>query len=156
MIHMTGLQIFTLFHVALSLIGIATGFLVLLGFLGSSLNRTLNLVFLTTTALTSITGFFFPFHGVTPGIVVGAISLVLFIPAILAYQKGWMKTYIATASILQFFNVLVLIVQSFQKIPPLHQFAPTGKEPIVAILQLTVLLLIAALAVISIRRQRLA
>lgn len=153
---MTGLQIFTLFHVALSLLGIATGFLVLFGFLRNTFNRTLNLVFLTTTALTSITGFFFPFHGVTPGIVVGAISLVLFIPAILAYQKEWMKTYIATASILQFFNVLVLVVQSFQKIAPLHQFAPTGKEPIVGMVQVTALLFIIALAVLGIRRLHVA
>lgn len=153
---MTGLQIFTLFHVALSLVGIATGFLVLFGFLRGSLNRTLNLVFLMTTALTSITGFFFPFHGVTPGIVVGVVSLILFIPTILGYQKGWMKTYIAIAAILQFLNVLVLIVQSFMKISPLHQLAPTGKEPIVAILQLVALLFIAALAVLGIRRLRTA
>lgn len=151
---MTGLQIFTLFHVALSLIGIAAGFLVLFGFLRNSLNRPLNLLFLSTTALTSITGFFFPFHGVTPAITLGIVSLVLFIPAILGYQKHWIKTYIVTASILQFLNVLVLVVQSFQKIPPLHQFAPTGKEPIVGIVQLLALLFIVTLAVLGIRSHR--
>lgn len=153
---MTGLQIFTLFHVALSLIGIGAGFLVLLGFLRGALNRTLNLVFLVTTALTSVTGFFFPFHGVTPGIVLGVVSLIVFIPAWLGYQKLWMKTYIATAAVLQFLNVLVLIVQSFQKIPALHQLAPTGKEPIVAAVQLVALLLIIAMAVMGIRHQRAA
>jgi hypothetical protein len=153
---MTGLQIFTLVHVALSLIGIGAGFLVLLGFLSGSFNRSLNLVFLVTTALTSITGFFFPFHGVTPGIIVGVISVVLFIPTILAYQKGWMKTYIAIAAILQFFNVLVLVAQSFQKISRLHHLAPTGKEPIVGLLQLVALLFIAVLAVMGTRRFRTA
>ncbi|SDF87621.1 hypothetical protein [Terriglobus roseus] len=150
---MTGLQIFTLIHVLISLIGIATGFLVLFGFLRNSQNRSMNLLFLSTTALTSITGFFFPFHGITPAIVVGIISLVLFIPAIWGYQKGYRKTYIITASILQFFNVMVLVIQSFMKIPPLHQFAPTGKEPIVAIFQLLTLLFIGALATLGIRHR---
>ena len=33
-------------------------------------------LFLAATALTTLTGFFFPFHGLTPAIVVGVISLI--------------------------------------------------------------------------------
>jgi len=69
-----------------------------------------------------------------------------------AFRKGWAKTYIVTASLAEFFNVLVLIVQSFQKIPVLHGLAPTGKEPIIAVLQGLAFGVFAVLAVVGIRK----
>ena len=62
---------FTTLHVVISLIGIATGFIVAFGMIGARRLPLWNAVFLVTTALTSLTGFLFPFKGVTPGIVVG-------------------------------------------------------------------------------------
>ena len=56
--------------------------------------------------------------GVTPGIAAGAISLGVLVVAVVAWNKGWARTYIVTATIAEFFNVLVLIVQSFEKIEP--------------------------------------
>ena len=54
-----------------------------------------------TTALTSITGFLFPYMGVTPGIKLGVISLVvLAIAAVTRYplHLSWRKTYVIAAS----------------------------------------------------------
>jgi hypothetical protein len=145
---------FTLIHVAISLIGIVSGLVVVYGFLTGNKLRAWNALFLVMTILTSVTGFFFPFHGITPGIVVGVISLVVLAVAVLAWQKGWSKTYIVTATIAEFFNVLVLIVQSFEKIAPLHALAPKGTEPITNVAKLVALLLFVVLAWVAVRRGR--
>jgi len=143
---------FTLVHVAISLIGILAGLVVVYGFVSGKRFSGVNVVFLVMTILTSVTGFFFPFKGVTPGIVLGVVSLVVLAVALVAMKKGWAKTYIAMASLAEFLNVLVLIVQSFQKVPALHALAPTGKEPIVAVCQLVGLVVFGALAVVGMRR----
>jgi len=93
----------------------------------------LNATFLATTILTCITGFFFPITKVTPGLVIGAISLVVLAVALFAlYSKklagGWRTAYVVTAVTAQFFNVLVLIAQSFMKIPALHAMARQAKR----------------------------
>ncbi len=145
---------FTLIHVAISLIGIAAGLVVVYGFLAGLKLPSWNMVFLVFTIATSVTGFFFPFHGITPGIVVGVISLVVLAVAVLAWKKGWSKTYIVTATIAEFFNVLVLIVQSFEKIAPLHELAPKGTEPITNVAKLAALIFFVVLAWVAIRRRR--
>jgi hypothetical protein len=145
---------FTLIHVAISLIGIAAGLVVVYGFLAGAKLPAWNYVFLVFTILTSVTGFFFPFHGITPGIVVGVISLVVLAIAVVAWRKGWSKTYIITSTIAEFFNVLVLIVQSFEKIAPLHALAPKGTEPITNVAKLVALVLFVAAAWVAIRRRR--
>ena len=81
-----------------------------------------------------MTGFGFPISGVTPGIVVGVISLVFLAVALFAlYSKhlagAWRWIYVITAIIALWFNVFVLIVQSFQKIAFLKALAPTQSEP---------------------------
>ena len=79
---------FTLVHVVISLIGIASGLVVVYGFVAGMTLRAWNAVFLVMTILTSVTGFFFPFHGITPGIVVGVISLVGLAVALVALEEG--------------------------------------------------------------------
>jgi len=74
---------FTKIHVAISLIGILSGLVVMYGFLVGKRLRGWNALFLVMTIATSVTGFFFPFHGITPGIVVGVISLVVLALALL-------------------------------------------------------------------------
>jgi hypothetical protein len=140
--------------VIISLIGIAAGLVVVYGFLAGAKLPAWNWTFLVMTILTSVTGFFFPFHGITPGIVVGVISLVVLAVAVVAWQKGWSKTYIVTATIAEFFNVLVLIVQSFEKIAPLHELAPKGTEPITNVAKVLALILFVVLAWVAIRRGR--
>ncbi len=79
---------FTTLHVVISLIGIATGFIVAFGMISARRLPAMNAVFLATTALTSLTGFLFPFKGVTPGIVIGILSILILIVAVVAlYSK---------------------------------------------------------------------
>jgi hypothetical protein len=145
---------FTLIHVVISLIGILSGLVVVYGFLVGKKLAGWNAVFLLMTILTSVTGFFFPFHGITPGIVVGVISLVVLAVAVAAWQKKWARTYIVTATVAEFFNVLVLIVQSFQKIPALHTLAPKGTEPITNVAKVLALVVFVVAAWVAIRRGR--
>jgi hypothetical protein len=150
---------FTTLHVVISLIGIATGFIVAFGMIGGRRLPLWNALFLATTALTSLTGFLFPFKGVTPGIVIGILSILILIVAVIAlYSKqltgGWRGTYVITAMLAQYFNFFVLIVQSFEKVPSLHALAPTGSEAPFKIVQLLVLVLFIALTVFAFKRFR--
>ena len=125
---------FTIIHVIISLVAIASGIVVLVGMLGAHRLPGWTAFFLTTTILTSVTGFMFPIHGFTPGIGTGIVSmLVLGVALIALYAKHlvgpWRWIYVTAAAAALYFNVLVLIVQSFQKVPALHALAPTQSEP---------------------------
>jgi len=143
---------FTKIHVAISLIGILAGLVVLYGFLARRRMPSWNWLFLVMTIATSVTGFFFPFHGITPGIVLGVVSLVVLALALLALNKGWVKTYIVSATVAEFLNVLVGIVQSFEKIPALHKLAPLGTEPITTAAKVGALVLFVVLGWVAVRR----
>ena len=87
------------------------------------------LVFLATTVLTSVTGFFFPFHKLLPSHIIGVISLVLLAFAIAARYAlnlagAWLRVYSSTAVLSLWLNVFVLIAQLFMKVPALHPLAP--------------------------------
>jgi hypothetical protein len=129
---------FTILHVAISLIGIVSGLIVLFGMLGARRLAGWTALFLATTVLTSVTGFMFPINGLTPAIVVGVISIVILAIALMAlYVKhlsgAWRWIYVTTALAALYFNVFVLIVQSFQKVPALQTGtgavrAPSGRR----------------------------
>jgi hypothetical protein len=155
----TLLQAYTILHVAISLLAIFSGFVVWFGLLTSKPLEARTKFFLITTVLTSVTGFFFPFHGITPGLIVGVISLVVLAIAIYARYPchlagGWRKTYVITAMIALYLNVFVLIVQSFMKVPALHALAPTQTEPPFKIAQLITLLLFIVLTTLATLRFR--
>lgn len=148
----------TLIHVSISLVGIASGFVVMYGFFTNQELDRWTAVFLSTTALTSLTGFLFPFTAVTPAIKLGIISLVVLTLAIVArypLHMAWRKTYVITASMALYFNVFVLVVQSFAKFPSLKAVAPTQKEPPFVLTQLAVLLIFGALTTFAVRRFRI-
>ena len=122
---------FTILHVAISLIGIVSGLIVLVGMLRARRLPGWTALFLVTTVLTSVTGFMFPINGLTPAIVFGLISIVILAIALMAlYVKhlsgAWRWIYVTTALVALYFNVFVLIVQSFQKVPALQKLAPTA------------------------------
>ena len=149
------LQSFTLIHVLISLAGIGSGLIVMWGFFGNKRLDVWTAVFLTTTALTSVTGFLFPFTGVTPAIKLGVISLVVLAIAIVTrypLHLAWRKTYVIAACAALYFNVFVLVVQSFQKVPTLRAIAPTQKEPPFAIAQIAVLVLFVVLTTLAARK----
>ena len=127
------LSAFTTLHVVISLIAIVAGLIVMFGMLGSYHAGGLTGIFLLFTILTSVTGFMFPFNGVTPGILIGILSCILLAIACFAIygQKltgAWRWIYVLTALISLYLNVFVLVIQSFLKIPPLHELAP-GNPP---------------------------
>ena len=68
---------YTFLHVLISLAGIGSGFIVMFGFVTGKRLDNWNAVFLTTTALTSITGFGFPFDHLLPSHILGILSLVI-------------------------------------------------------------------------------
>jgi hypothetical protein len=151
---MTGLQLFTLVHVLISLVGIVSGFVVVWGL---QENRTLcrwTSVFLSTTVMTSVTGFMFPFEGFKPSYVLAVISLIVLAIAIFARYKrklagGWRKTYAVLAVVALYLNFFVLIAQSFMKVPFLHSLAPTQSEGPFVAAQAFALLLFTLLAILA-------
>jgi hypothetical protein len=153
---------YTLTHVAISLIAIVAGFVVLAGLLRGKRLDGWTGVFLVTTTATSLTGFGFPFERLLPSHIVGAISLVVLTVAVLArytyrLANAWRPTHVITAVAALYFNVFVLIVQTFQKVPALAALAPTQSEPPFAITQLIVLLAFLVLgyrAVVTFRGSR--
>jgi len=153
------LETFTLIHVLISLAGIASGIVVMYGFLTNQRLDRWTAVFLVTTGLTSLTGFLFPFAAVTPAIKLGIISLVVLTLAIAAryfLHLAWRKTYVIAACAALYFNVFVLVVQSFEKIPSLKAIAPTQKEPPFAVGQIAVLVLFVVLTTFAVKRFRAA
>jgi len=146
-------------HVALSLVGLATGFVVIWGMLNARPWDRWTAVFLATTLLTSLTGFLFPIHGFTPAIGLGLISLPVLGLAIYArygrHLAGpWRRVYVIAAVVAQYLNFFVLIAQSFTKIPALHDLAPTQSEPPFAIAQFAALVAFIVLGILATIRFR--
>ena len=144
------LATYTTVHVVISLIGIASGLIVLGGLLGGKLSTPWNGLFLVTTVLTSVTGFGFPNTKVTPGIILGVLSLIVLAIAIFAlYARHllgpWRRTYVITAMIALYFNVFVLVAQLFEHVPAIHALAPTQTEGPFKIAQLLLLVAFAVL-----------
>jgi hypothetical protein len=140
----SGLIIFTLAHVAISLVGIVAGFVVLFGLLKSQLNSSWTALFLVTTVATSLTGFLFPFHHFLPSHAVGILSLLVLPVTIFALYRRhlvghWRWVYVVSSMLALYLNVFVLVAQAFQKVPALKALAPTQSEPPFAAVQLLVL-----------------
>jgi hypothetical protein len=153
------LEIYTVLHVIISLIGIFSGLVVLFGLLSAKHLDGWTKWFLITTVLTSVTGFFFPFQGFTPAIGVGIISLLVLAVAIYArYPRQlaghWRWIYVVTAVIALYFNVFVAVVQAFEKMPGLKVMAPTQTEPPFKLTQLVVLTLFIVLGIVAAIRFR--
>jgi hypothetical protein len=148
---------FTLVHVILSLIGIVTGIIVVLAMMASRLLPGWTLVFLATTILTSVTGYFFPVDKILPSHIVGAISLVVLALAVIALYRfrvagSWRWIYAVTAVFSLYLNVFVLVVQGFLKIGGLKALAPTQTEPPFVIAQGIVLVAFIAIGYFAVRR----
>ena len=157
MIFGMSMSTFVTVHVILSLIGIASGLVALLGMIGGRRLDVWVAVFLATTILTSVTGFPIPPFGLDPPRIVGILSLAMLALAILALYifalaGPWRWVYVVTSTIALYLNSFVGVVQSFQKISFLNQLAPTQSEPPFAVAQLTVLALYLGLGFLAIKR----
>ena len=151
------LSTFTLVHVLISLVGIASGLVVLYGLLTGKRLDGWTALFLTTTVLTSVTGFGFPFDPLLASHKVGIISLVLLAIAILAryglHMAGaWRWIYVVTAVMALYLNVFVLVFQGFEKVPALKALAPTQSEPPFLVAQLIVLAIFIVLGIFAVKK----
>jgi hypothetical protein len=148
---------FTLLHVLLSLAGIGAGFVVVYGFLTGKRLPGWTAIFLTTTALTSLTGFLFPVEHLLPSHVVGMISLIVLAVAVVAryafHLAGpWRWIYVVCAVLALYLNSFVAVVQSFLKVPSLKALAPTQKEPPFLVAQLAVMAIFVVLGILAVKR----
>ncbi len=148
---------FTLLHVLISLAGIGSGFIVVYGLLTGKRLDGWTAIFLTTTVLTSLTGFLFPVEHLLPSHVVGAISLVVLAIAILAryalrLSRAWRWIYVVCAVLALYLNSFVAVVQSFLKIPALKALAPTQKEPPFLVAQLIVMVIFIVIGILGVKK----
>ncbi len=156
------LPAFTIVHVAFSLVAIASGFVVVFAMIANKQLNGCTAFFLATTILTSVTGFGFPINGMTPGIAFGIISLVVLAAVIYArYPRHlagiWRRVFVIGAVFAFYLNFIVLIIQSFLKVPALHALAPNQSEPpfmIVQIVSLVAFIVLGTLAVKQFREQQ--
>jgi hypothetical protein len=154
-----GLQPFTFAHVLISLVAIATGFVVLFGMLNAKRLEGWTSIFLVTTVATSLTGFGFPIDIILPSHIVGIISLVVLAVAIIARYAfrlagPWRVVYVLGAGIALYLNVFVLVVQLFRRVPALNALAPTQSEPPFALTQGAVLVVFVVLVAAAAMRFR--
>lgn len=127
------IQTFTLIHTIIALIGIATGLVVFVQWLRGQGLDVWNTIFLVSTVLTSVTGFFFPFTQILPSHVFGIVSLIVLAVAIAALYHYrltgiWRRVYVGTALFALYLNCFVGVVQAFLKIPSVKALAPTQTE----------------------------
>jgi hypothetical protein len=151
------LQNFTLLHVIISLIGIVTGFVVVLGMLKGERMGVWTALFLVTTILTTATGFLFPRAAFTPALAVGYVSSAVLIVTLLALYVfrlagPWRWIYVTGALVALYLNTFVGVVQSFQKIPFVQGLAPTQSEPPFIIAQSIVFAIFVVLGYFAIKR----
>jgi len=153
------LSTFTTLHVVLSLAGIASGLVAVVGLARGGLLAGWTAQFLVTTTLTSVTGFLFPFTTFLPSHAFGIISLLLLAGALaslyvfrLAGHGRWI--YLIGAVIALYLNSFVGVVQAFLKFPALNALAPTQSEPAFVAAQSLLLLLFVALGVLALRNFR--
>lgn len=150
---------FTLLHVLISLVGIGSGLVVVFGMISGKRLDGWTPIFLASTVLTSLTGFFFPFDHLLPSHKVGIISLIVLAVAMVALyarrlEGGWRSTYVISAVLALYLNVFVLVVQAFLKVPTLKALAPAGFEPPFLVAQTIVLALFVMIGIFAAKRFR--
>jgi hypothetical protein len=152
-----GLLIFTLLHVALSVVMLVVGAVVVNGLLRGRDAGGWTTVFLVLAFATNVSSFGFPFVKLLPSHITAIIALLLLAVVLVARYAFalaglWRPIYVGGLVFSLFFDVFVLVAQAFGKIPALKQLAPTGGEPPFAIVELVVLAAFVFLAIMAIRR----
>jgi hypothetical protein len=144
-------------HVTLSLVGIASGLVMLYGLLTDRIFGGWTALFLATTILTCITGFPLPPFGFDPPRAIGTLTLILLALAVIALYAfrlagAWRWVYVGTATAALYLNVFIAVFQAFLKIPSLHDLAPTQSEPPFLAAEAVVLLIFIALGIVALIR----
>ena len=155
---------FVLVHVVISLIAIVAGVVVMFAMLGSQRRSGLTAIFLLLTILTSATGFLIPplmSEKLLPSHMIGLLSLALLAVACIALYVmrlagAWRWIYVVAALLALYFNMFVLVIQSFLKIPALTAVAPGNPPsgPVFAVVQGIVLVFFVLMIIGAWRRFR--
>ena len=155
-IDIIGIHTFIMIHVVLSLIGILSGFIVVLGMLSNKLLEGWTALFLASTVLTSMTSLYFrvPFFSTT--IAVAIITLIVLAVAILAlygYRLAgpWRWSFVMGAVLALYLNVFLAVAQLFKKVQFLRSMAPTLSEPPFYAAQLVVMIIFIVLGARALR-----
>ncbi len=122
---------FTSLHVIISLTGVLSGIAAMVGMAAGLRVAGLTFVFLTTTLLTSLTGFLYPANAVGIRHVIGVASVALLTLAAIALygaklKGGWRPAAVVAARCALWFNPAAAVVQAFLKIPLLSEW--TGED----------------------------
>jgi len=117
------LSTFTVVHVVLSLVGVASGVLVLLRPSASPKAWGLTTLFLVTTLAASVTGLLYllPLPRFRMGHGIGVASLMVFAPTLLALWRHrlagpWRAIYVTGAATLLYLNAFIAVMQAFSKV----------------------------------------
>ena len=122
---------FTSLHVIISLTGVLSGLVAMIGMAAGLRVAGVTFVFLTSTLVTSLTGFLYPVNAVGIRHVVGVASVVLLTVAAIALygaklKGGWRPAYVVAALCALWFNTAAAVVQAFLKVPLLSEW--TGDD----------------------------
>jgi hypothetical protein len=132
-------------HILVSLVAIVAGIGVCRDMLKGRLRGIWTKPFYGMILLTLLTSFLFPITGMTPGLAIAILGMVIFVPLAVTLLRPVFRTvwgrsaFVVGTLALFYFDCLVLVVQAFQKIPLLHAVAPTGQEVPVIVCQILVL-----------------
>lgn len=129
------LPVLVALHTAISLIGLVAGAFVLRGIFLSRQPGAVTALFLASMLLTDISGFLFPLRQIGLGQIVGALSLVLLVPTLLACSVhrlagAWRWVYVLGVASTLYLDALIAVFMAFAKLPPLKG---AGPEPLYAV-----------------------
>ena len=152
-----GMSPLVFIHTLVSLVGIATGLVMLRGMFANRRADRWTDAYLATTIFTSASGFVLPADKFLPSHAVGILSLAIL--AVACYARygrrmsgTWRLGFILSAVAGLYFNVFVLVVQLFLKVPAPHDLAPKQNEPPFAIAQALVLVAFVVAGIFASRR----
>jgi hypothetical protein len=134
---------FTLAHVVLSLVAIGTGCVVVFGLLTARRLPFWTALFFASAVLTSLTGFLFPFNGMTLSLEMEIpILALLMVAAVGRYSRdlagAWRHTYVVCVLTALYFSIVVLVEQIFFRVLPPTTRAPQRPGPPLELAQLAV------------------
>jgi hypothetical protein len=149
----------TIVHTIISLIAIGAGAVAVIGLFRGGVSRFWTNLFLVTAVLTSLTGFIFPFAGITPAQITGVLALAILAVVLVAFYRfhltrAWRWIYAAGMVASLYLLVFIGVVQAFLKIAFLNGLAPTQSERPFVVAQLATLAFFVVVGFMAARRYR--
>jgi len=120
----------TVFHTAVSFLALFLGVPAIRALFGAPVPAFWTKFFIISALIVSITGYMFPFNGVTPAILTGVVALLVLAAMGVANFKfklagAWRWIYAAGMVVSVYLLAFVTIVQVFLKVPALYALSGT-------------------------------